>query len=378
MESTELNLRTIALREISLPLREPFRISSGTTSHRRILLIESTDADGIVVWSECVAGEYPNYGPETVDTAWHAVREWVAPRVLGRSFRGAGEVRAALEENFRGHNMAKAAVEMGYWALEASRRDLSLAVVLGGTREQIEVGISLGMQERPSDLIDRVSSAVEAGYHRIKLKVAPGRDAKFVEAVREAFGEALPLSVDANSAYSLDEPDPLLALDRMGLMMIEQPLSRDDLRRHALLQSRLETPICLDESITGPEKVEDMLALGSGRIVNIKAGRVGGLASSLEIHRIAAENGIPVWCGGMLESGIGRAYNVALASLPNFTLPGDTSPSSRYWERDVVTPEWTMAPDGTVRVPADLPGLGVEVDRDRIEDLTVRSETVAA
>jgi len=371
-----LHFRSLTLREITLPLREPFRISSGLTEARRILLIEAVDVDGFSIWSECVAGEAPNYGPETIDTAWHAIREWVAPRILGRPFDDPGAIHPALERDFRGHRMAKAAVEMAGWGLEAERSGLPLAGLLGGTAERVPAGISLGIHDSPSALVERVGRALEAGYRRIKVKVAPGEDVPFVGAVREAFGETVPLMVDANCAYTLDDMDALADLDRFGLMMIEQPLGADDLVGHAELQRRLTTPICLDECITSVDRLHDMISLGSGRIVNLKPGRVGGLGPSLAIHDAAKANEVPLWCGGMLESGIGRAYNVALASLPGFTLPGDVSPSARYWEQDVVVPPWEMT-EGMIPVPGSPPGLGVAVDRDRIETLTVRLETIA-
>ena len=366
----------ITLREIRLPLREPFRISSGVESERRILLLELAAGDGLCAWSECVASATPHYSPETIDTGWLAIREWAAPRVLGRDLATAAEVGRALERGFRGHPMAKAAVEMGWWALEAERRGMSLAELLGGTRRRIATGISLGIQPSPAALVDKVRRAVGAGYPRVKIKIKPGADLDYLRAVREALGPEPALMADANSAYTLADADHLAELDDLDLMMIEQPLAWDDLRRHAELQKRLRTPVCLDESITDLDRAEDMIALGSGRIVNIKPGRVGGLAAAVAIHDLCRENGLPVWCGGMLESGVGRAYNVALASLPGFTLPGDVSPSARYWERDVVTPEWTMDGEGMVEVPQSKPGIGVEVDRDRVEDLTVRAATV--
>lgn len=369
-------IQQITLREIRLPLREPFRISSGVESERRILLLELAAADGLHAWSECVASATPHYSPETIDTGWLAIREWAAPRILGRALATAAEVGRALERGFRGHPMAKAAVEMGWWALEAQRQGVSLAELLGGTRRRIETGISLGIQPSPEALIDKVRRAVAAGYRKIKIKIEPGADVDYLEAVRDALGPEPALMADANSAYTLADADHLEQLDALDLMMIEQPLAWDDLRRHAELQKRLATPICLDESITDLARAEDMLALGSGRIVNIKPGRVGGFGAAVAIHDLCRENGVPVWCGGMLESGVGRAYNVALASLPGFTLPGDVSPSARYWERDVVVPEWTMDGEGRVEVPWSQPGIGVEVDRDRVEELTVRAETV--
>ncbi len=371
-----LNIETIVLREILLPLREPFRISSGVVSERRICILELRQ-DGISAWSESVAGEQPNYSPETIDTAWLAIREWIAPRVLGRAFGAAAEVHDALEIGCRGHQMAKAAVEMGCWDLAARLQGVPLAKLLGGTRERVATGISLGIQESPEALVERACSALVQGYRKIKLKIQPGADVEYVRAVRDALGPGADLMADANSAYTPADADHLARLDDFDLIMIEQPLDREDLVRHAALQRRLRTPICLDESITCPDRAEDMIALGSGRIINIKPGRVGGFHASRAIHDLCAASGVPVWCGGMLESGIGRAHNVALASLPNFTLPGDLSPSARYWERDIVIPEWTMDEEGMVRVPLDGPGMGVEVDLDRLDDLTVRSETLA-
>lgn len=370
-----IELRHIRLREIRLSLKEPFRISSGVVTERRITLLELEDASGAVGWSECVAGETPNYSPETIDTAWLAIREWAAPRVLRRRFTHPREVYPALQQDFRGHEMAKAAVEMGCWELEARIQGTSLSRLLGGMRERVPVGVSLGIQSTPAELVERARAAALQGYRKIKLKIKPGSDIEFVRAVREAL-PGNDLMADANNAYTLDHADHLAQLDAFGLTMIEQPLEREDLVRHAVLQKRLATPLCLDESITSPARAEDMITLGSGRIINIKPGRVGGFSSSIAIHDLAQSNGIPVWCGGMLESGIGRAHNVALASLPNFSLPGDLSPSSRYWARDIVKPEWTMDPDGMVNVPRDQPGIGVEIDLDFIDDLTVRREEV--
>lgn len=369
-----LRLEKIELREIRLALKEPFEISSGVVVERRILLVQLQDTDGVQGWGECVAGEYPNYSPETIDTAWLALRQWIAPRVLSHEFGGPEDLFPALERDFRGHNMAKAAVEMAVWELEAQRRGVSLARLLGGVRNKIEVGISIGIQKRPEDLVARAQRYLDQGYRKVKIKIKPGADLEFLGAVRQALGPQAPLMADANSAYTLADTDLLAQLDALGLMMIEQPLAWDDLVRHAALQKRLRTPICLDESITSVDRAEDMITLGSGHIVNIKPGRVGGFRAALGIHDLCASHGIPVWCGGMLESGIGRAHNVALASLPNFTLPGDLSPSSRYWVRDIVTPEWTMDEDGMVQVPLDRPGMGVSVDLDRVEALTVRSE----
>ena len=365
-------LEQITLREIRLPLREPFRISSGSVTERRIPLLELRDADGVTVWSEGVALEDPNYSGEAIDTAWIAMSEWVAPRVIGRDFAHPRDVYPVLEQDFRGNWMAKAAVEMGMWVLEATRQGIPLATLLGGTRTEIATGISLGIQSSPEALVAKARAAVAEGYRKVKIKIAPGHDVAWVRAVREALGPDAPLMADANNAYTLADADLLAQLDDLDLMMIEQPLAWDDIVQHATLQQRLRTPICLDESITSVDRARDMVTLDSGRIINIKPGRVGGFASSLAIHDYCLANNIPVWCGGMLESGIGRACNVALASLPGFTKPGDLSPSARYWSRDVVTPEWTMSADGMVRVPLDRSGLGVDVDVDRIDNLTVR------
>ena len=341
------------------------------------MLLRVKDADGVVVWSECVAGEFPNYASETIDTAWIVISEYVAPRVFGAEFEQATHVHPALEVNFRGHNMAKAAVEMASWALVAERDGMPLARLLGGTKTEIPTGISIGIQESPEALVARVGRALSDGYRKIKIKIGPGHDLEYLRAVRAAYPDA-PLMADANNAYTLADADRLRQLDDLNLVMIEQPLAHDDIVRHAEIQRILNTPVCLDESITSVDRAEDMITLKSGRIVNIKPGRVGGLQQARAIHDLCAKHHIPVWCGGMLESGVGRSYNVALASLPNFSIPGDLSPSNRYWERDVVAPEWTMSKDGMMQVPLDRPGLGVSVDENRIDDLTVRSHTLRA
>ncbi len=369
-----LDLSRVTLRRIRLPLKAPFEISSGRVNDRSITLVTVESSDGAVGWGECVAGETPNYSSETVHSTWHAMREWVVPRVLRADVTRARDIHAVVQRDFRGNLMAKAAIEMACWDLEARLRDIPLARLLGGVRSEIETGISLGIQPSPDALAAQAAAAVDVGYRRIKLKIKPGTDIDYVEAVRETVGPDVALSVDANGAYCLDDAAHLAQLDRMHLLMIEQPLAAGDLVRHSRLQRELDTPICLDESITCVEDAEDMVTLGSGRIVNIKAGRVGGLASALAIHDFCRDTGVPVWCGGMLESGIGRGHNVALASLPNFSLPGDVSPSARYWERDIVIPEWEMN-RGLVTVP-NAAGIGVEVDVDRVDTLTTQLETI--
>jgi O-succinylbenzoate synthase len=375
----KLIIQRIVLREILLPLKEPFQISSGTTvENRRICLVEIRSVEGTAGWSECVAGGFPNYNAETIDTAWFALSNWIAPRILRREIDGPQKIYAILNDDIRGHNMAKAAVEMGVWELTARLQGLSLSKLLGGVRESIEVGISLGIEERSDILVEKVRTSLHQGYRKVKIMIKPGKDIQYIRAVREAVGGEAPLMVDANNAYSMSDLDHLKKLDGFHLLMIEQPLAWDDLVRHAKLQKHLKTPICLDESITSAERAEDMITLGSGKIINIKPGRVGGFLSSVAIHNLCADYRMPVWCGGMLESGIGRAHNVALASLPNFVLPGDLSPSARYWAQDIVIPEWKMDEHGMVCVPVDKPGMGVEVDMDRVENLTVRREVLSA
>jgi O-succinylbenzoate synthase len=368
----------LVLRELRMPLRHPFRISSGEMSDRRVFLLELHHPDGEVGWGECVAATRPNYSPETVDTAWLAITRWLAERVLGRSFEGAREVAPVLAEDIRGHPMARAAIEMTFWELEARLRGQPLSRLLGGQKDRVAAGISLGIETSPAALVEKVLAGQEEGYRRIKVKIEPGRDVDYVAAAREALGPEAALSADANAAYGRGDADHLAELDAFELVYLEQPLEPADLLGLARLQARLRTPLCLDESIKSAARAADMLELDAGRVVNLKPGRVGGFSSSLAIHDLCVERSVPLWCGGMLESGIGRAHNVALASLPGFTLPGDLSASRRYWERDIVEPEWTLQADGTLAVPLDRPGMGVDVDRDRIEDLTVRREVLEA
>ena len=362
-----MKIRGVELREIQLSLREHFEISSGGWSERRILLLRMETEEG-EAWSECVAGEAPTYSYETPETAWHILTDFLLPPVLGAEVEEPADILRPSAW-VRGHPMARAAVEMGAWGLKALEEGVSLSTLLGGNREAVPAGVSVGLQKTDDELLKKVEEHLASGYRKIKLKIKPGRDVEMVRAVRDRFPEA-PLMVDANSAYTLDDASRLQELDDLNLMMVEQPLDSEDLRQHALLQARMTTPICLDESIRSAEDTRLALQLGSGGIINIKPGRVGGFTSSTEIHDICAEAGIPVWCGGMLESGVGRAYNVALASLPNFLLPGDISESRRYWEEDVVEPEFVMA-DGLMPVPSGG-GMGVEVRRDRVGSLTTR------
>ena len=362
-----MKIRRVELREIHLRLRERFEISSGGWQERRILLLRMESEDG-EAWSECVAAEAPNYSYETPDTAWHILTDYVLPTVVGVGFQGPAAVLEPVRW-IRGHPMALATVEMGAWALEAGRRGVSLASLLGGSRSSVPVGVSVGLQGTDDELLGQVEGHLARGYRKIKMKIKPGRDVEMLRKVRDRFPEA-PLMADANSAYSLAHAPHLKELDDLDLMMVEQPLGSEDLREHAILQASLRTPICLDESIRSPGDTLLALELGSGRIINIKPGRVGGLGSSREIHDLCALRGVPVWCGGMLESGVGRAYNLALASLPNFSLPGDISESRRYWEEDVVEPEFVM--DGGAMPVPQGPGIGVAVRVDRVESLTRR------
>jgi O-succinylbenzoate synthase len=362
-----MKIEAVELREIHLRLRERFEISSGGWDQRRILLLRMESTEG-EAWSECVAAEAPNYSYETPETAWHILTDYVLPSVVGSEPASAASVLDPVSW-IRGHPMALATVEMGVWALEAAEAGLSLATLLGGHRPAVAVGVSVGLQSTDDLLLAQVEERLKQGYRKIKLKIKPGRDVGMLRKIRDAFPEAA-LMADANSSYTLADLPRMRELDDLGLMMVEQPLGSEDLREHALLQAQMKTPLCLDESIRGPGDALLALQLGSGRIINIKPGRVGGFTSSKAVHDLCEERGVPVWCGGMLESGIGRAYNLALASLPNFTLPGDISESRRYWEEDVVDPEFVMK-NGMMEVPTG-PGIGVTVRRDRIESLTVR------
>ena len=362
-----MKIRGVELREIHLKLKERFEISTGGWDLRRILLLRMETEEG-EAWSECVAAEAPNYSYETPETAWHILTDYVLPSVVGVDWDEPQDVLAPVAW-IRGHPMALATVEMGAWALVAVGRGTSLKELMGGVREAVPVGVSVGLQGTDDDLLRQVEQRLEEGYHKIKLKIKPGRDVEMLRKVRDRFPHAH-LMADANSSYTLDDMPRLKEMDGLDLMMVEQPLSYNDFREHALLQAQMTTPICLDESITCPADARLALELGSGKIINIKPGRVGGFGASKEIHDLCAAGGVPVWCGGMLEAGIGRAYNLALASLPNFTLPGDISESRRYWAEDIVEPEFVME-GGMMPVPGAL-GIGVEIRMDRVEGLTKR------
>jgi O-succinylbenzoate synthase len=356
----------IELRLLRLPLVRFFETSFGRVYDRAFLLI-TVEQDGAVGYGECVADGNPFYSSETNATAWHVIREFIAPIVLGRAFAHPREIFDSLHA-IRGHNMAKAAVEMAAWDLFARQQGMPLSRVIGGTRTAIESGVSIGIQDTLDELVERVDVERAAGYRRIKIKVKPGWDLNAVERVRAAFGD-IPLMVDANAAYSIEDAAHLAELDRFDLMMIEQPLDYDDIGDHARLQQQISTPICLDESIHSVRLAQDAIDRSACRIINIKPGRVGGHAQSIRLHDLAQRHQIPVWHGGMLESGIGRAHNIHLSTLPNFSLPGDVAASRRYYSPDLIDPEIVVRPDGTIAVP-DGAGIGVHVVAERVTAAT--------
>ncbi|MGD0888866.1 MAG: o-succinylbenzoate synthase [Acidobacteriaceae bacterium] len=364
----------VHLREINMPLAFPFETSFGLTTTRRILLVE-IESGGLTAWGECVAGEHPYFSDECIDTAWIVTENELAPRLLGKEIAGGGSC-PDLFRQVRGHRMAKAALENAVWELEAQQKRVPLAKLLGGTRSVIPCGVSIGIQASPAALMETIAKELEAGYQRIKLKCKPGWDTTIFEAVRARWPEIL-LSCDANSAYRIADIEHIAEWDQFKLLMIEQPLWYDDFYFHSMLQKRLETAICLDESIRNRRDALAAIDMESCRILNIKVGRVGGFSEAIAVHNVAAERGIPVWCGGMLETGIGRAHNIALSSLGNFSLPGDVSASARYWAEDIIEPEVTVSAKGEIKVPRGI-GCGFTVRRERIEALTVRRQTLRA
>jgi O-succinylbenzoate synthase len=369
-----LNIDAIHMREINMPLAHPFETSFGLTTGRRILLIE-LESDGFTAWGECVAGEHPYFSDETIDTAWMITETELAPSLLEAEVERGGSCPHIFRQ-VRGHRMAKAALENAVWDLEAQVERVSLAELLGGTRAVIPCGVSIGIQPSLPQLMDKIATELAAGYQRIKLKCKHGWDNNIFEAVRSRWPE-ITLSCDANSAYRMKDLDHIASWDQFNLLMIEQPLWYDDFYFHSMLQKRLKNPICLDESIRNRRDALAAIDMESCRIINIKVGRVGGFSEAIAVHNAAEERGIPVWCGGMLETGIGRSHNIALSSLPNFSLPGDVSASSRYWAQDIIEPAVTVSPKGEIVVPTGI-GRGFEVQRDRIEGLTVRRQTIHA
>jgi O-succinylbenzoate synthase len=353
-----------------MPLVTPFETSFGRVTNRRMLLVEAK-LDGVTGWGESVAGEGPFYAPETVETAWHILRDFIWPILKDRKFNSASEVWELLAP-IRGHNMAKGAIESALWDAEAKQKSLPLWKFLGGVRKEIPCGVSIGIKESLEELAITVERELAAGYQRIKIKIKPGNDIEPVERLRQRFPN-IRLMVDANSAYRLEDWPHLKRLEAYYLMMIEQPLGWDDLYSHAELQRKLDTPICLDECVHTDEHARAAIELGACRIINIKLGRVGGYTPAKQIHDRCQSKQVPVWCGGMLESGIGRAHNIALSTLENFSLPGDVTASRRYWTEDVIDPEVEVTRQGTIRVP-DGPGIGYVPRLDRIEKITARKE----
>jgi o-succinylbenzoate synthase len=368
-----MRLRKITLREIQIPLIAPFETSFGRISGRHILLVQA-EVDGVIGWGECTADEDPYYSYETVETAWHILRDFLWPILKGREFDSAADVFDLLAR-VRGHNMAKGALESAVWDAEAKQKGMPLWKLLGGARGEIASGVSIGIQPSIDALIAKVENELSAGYQRIKIKIKPGNDVEPARALRQRFPRVR-LMVDANSAYTLEDASLLKRLDEFYLIMIEQPLGYDDIYSHAALQRVLDTPICLDECIHDIEHARAAIEIGACKIINMKLGRVGGHTPARRIHDLCQARSIPVWCGGMLEAGIGRAHNIAMSTLPNFTLPGDVSASKRYWTEDIIEPEVEVTSRGTIRVPAG-PGIGYAPRLDRIELLTKRREVLA-
>jgi O-succinylbenzoate synthase len=369
-----MRVDALELREVRLDLLAPFETSFGVTTARRIILV-AAHSGGAVGWGECTAGEEPSFSEEFTDSAWQAIRHVVAPAVVGVDFENAAAVAPRLDW-IRGNRMARAAVETAVWDLEAKLSGMPLHALLGGVRERIDCGVSIGLQDTIEGLLAKVERELAAGYRRIKIKIAPNRDTALIEAVRHRFGDIV-LSADANAAYTPADFDLLASLDRYGLLMIEQPLRPGDLIDHARLQAAIQTPVCLDESIVDDESARQALEIGACRIVNIKLGRVGGHTEARRVAARCAGAGVPVWCGGMLESGVGRLQNAAMSALPAFTLPGDVSDSRRYWARDVVEPRPSVGPDGRMELPS-APGIGAEVDLDFLSSITVARARVEA
>lgn len=366
-----MRVESITLRKLKMRLRAPFEASFGVTYERTVLLVEAV-ADGVNGWAEVTTSQGPFFNSEFVETAWPTIRDFLAPLVLGKEIASASEIPGIFSA-IRGHEMARAGIENALWDIEAQQKNLPLGKLLGGTRSEITCGVSLGLQDGPEKLLEIVATELRSGYHRIKLKIKRGKDLEFVRAVRKAHPGIL-LSVDANSAYTLADMQHLKRFDEFNLLMIEQPLWWDDLVNHAKLQAQIKTPICLDESIRHARDAQAAIELGAARVINIKLGRVGGHSSAREIQSLCLARNIPAWCGGMLECGIGRAHNIAISSLPGYTLPGDVSASKRYWEEDLIDPSVEVSACGTIQVPTTS-GLGYHVRRDLIQRWTTEKET---
>jgi O-succinylbenzoate synthase len=368
-----MRIDNIVLRELHIPLVRPFETSFGITRDRRILLVE-VQSEGLTGWGECTAGEHPFFSGESTDTAWQVIVNELGPMLASAESLEHGGDCPSLFNVVRGNPMAKAALENAIWDLEAQREGMSLSQLLGGVRDIIVCGVSIGIQSSIPALMDVIEKELDAGYQRIKLKCKPGWDIEVFDRVRSRW-PGITLSCDANSAYRLKDADHLVSFEAFDLLMIEQPLWHDDFYYHSMLQKRMNTAICLDESIRNRRDALAAIEMESCRIINLKLGRVGGFSEAIAVHNAAQERGIPVWCGGMLESGIGRAHNIALSTLENFTLPGDVSASARYWVDDIIEPEVTVSQQGEILIP-DIPGRGYEVRTDLVDQLTVRKETI--
>ncbi|HJS17878.1 MAG TPA: o-succinylbenzoate synthase, partial [Anaerolineales bacterium] len=362
-----MKIESIALHHVSMPLVAPFETSFGRETDRECILI-TLHADGLTGYGECVATRSPGYNYETTGTAWHILKDFVAPLILGQDVLDAWDFQKRVE-GIRGHQLAKAGVEMALWDLLGKRDGKSLREMIGGRRERVEVGVSIGIQESASALVRTVASYLDLGYRRVKIKIKPGREVDETSAVRNAY-PGLRLQVDANSAYTLESADVLKAIDDLDLLLIEQPLSEDDIWDHRKLQAEFRTPICLDESVVTPRHARYALEMEACRIINIKPARVGGLSQGIAIHDYCRERDVPVWCGGMLETGVGRASNLAIASLAGFILPGDISASDRYYRRDITNERFVLNPDSTIDVP-NGPGLGVTIDMAALKEFTL-------
>jgi len=362
-----MRLDSLTLHHLSMPLVAPFETSFGRTTERECILI-SIQSEGLTGWGECAADRDPGYSYETTGTAWHILKDFIAPLALGQDVTDAADYQRRVA-GIRGHNLAKAGAEMALWDLLGQRTGKSLREMLGGVRDKVKVGISVGLQASPAGLVEMVEKYLAAGYGRIKIKIKPGRDVDDAQAVRKAFPD-VHLQVDANSAYTLETSPALQPLDALNLLLIEQPLAEDDLWDHARLQKQFHTPLCLDESILSPRHARQALEMDACQIINIKPGRVGGLSQALAIHDLCRQRAVPVWCGGMLETGVGRAVNLALASLPGFSLPGDISASDRYYVEDVTQQRFTLNPGSTIDVPS-APGLGVTVNETVLKKFTL-------
>ncbi|WP_217581313.1 o-succinylbenzoate synthase [Lysinibacillus sp. GbtcB16] len=366
-----MEINKISLQRIKLPLKSSFETSFGKVTEKDIIIVKVHSGDK-VGFAESVAMPFPIYNEETTGTVWHMLETYLIPKLLENEIKEPKDF-SELFSYIRRNNMAKAALEMAIWDLYSKQKGQTLSTVLGGNRSEIEVGVSIGIENNIETLLNKVAGFLEDGYKKIKVKIKPGWDIKPLEAIRKKFGEQIPLMADANSCYSLDDLQLLKELDQFHLMMVEQPLAHDDIIDHAKLQDALTTPICLDESIHSVEDARKAIEINACKIINIKVGRVGGLFEAVRMHNLCEENNIPVWCGGMLETGIGRAHNIAIASLSNFSIPGDTSASSRYFDKDIILPEVKLSKGGTIIVPEQL-GIGFEVNQEFIDQLTVNQK----